>query len=68
VFGIRFDPTPYIDICDELEVDYIEDVAQTYQGTKVWTGDPRARMTMFSFGLIKVQTTYNGAVSVIRGN
>lgn len=66
VYGIRFDPSPYIDVCEEKGVDYIEDVAQTYQGVKGWTGDPRAKMTMFSFGLIKLATTYNGAVTVVR--
>jgi perosamine synthetase len=66
VYGIRYDPTPFIKICKESNVDYIEDVAQTYQGTSKWTGHPEAVMTMFSFGLIKVQATYNGAISVVR--
>jgi hypothetical protein len=68
IYGIRYNPEPYIDVCEAAGVDYIEDVAQTYQGPKYWTGHPRARMTMFSYGLIKVQTTFNGAISVVRGD
>jgi dTDP-4-amino-4,6-dideoxygalactose transaminase len=54
VYGIRYDPTPYLDICEENKIDYIEDVAQTYQGAEFWSGHPRAVLTMYSFGLIKV--------------
>lgn len=41
-------------------------MAQTFSGTRDWIGSPLATMSMFSFGLIKVQTTLTGAVSVVR--
>ena len=44
----------------------LEDVAQSFCGTERFTGNPHARMTMFSMGLIKIQTAIYGGVTVIR--
>jgi len=66
IFGVRFDPTPYAEVCKEKGIDFLEDVAQTFSGTTEWIGSPLATVSMFSFGLIKVQTTLTGASSIIR--
>jgi dTDP-4-amino-4,6-dideoxygalactose transaminase len=66
IYGVKFDPNPYIDVCEEHGIDFIEDIAQTFSGTQTWIGSPRAVHSMFSFGLIKVQTTISGAISVVR--
>lgn len=66
IYGVKFDPKPYADLCEEHDIDFLEDVAQTFSGTKKWVGSPQAKLSMFSFGLIKVQTCLSGAVAVIR--
>jgi len=44
----------------------IEDVAQSFQGPERFTGNPHARMTMFSLGIIKIQTAVYGGLTIIR--
>jgi dTDP-4-amino-4,6-dideoxygalactose transaminase len=43
----------------------IEDCAQAYQGSK-HRGDPRAEISMFSFGAIKTATALGGALLAVR--
>jgi len=63
---VRFDPSAYADICAEHGIEMIEDYAQTFSGVKESIGHEKAVVSMFSFGLIKVQTTLIGAVAVVR--
>lgn len=66
LFGIRFDITEIATYCKERKIDVIEDVAQSFSGTERFNGHPLAKMTMFSMGLIKIQTAIYGGVTVIR--
>lgn len=66
IYGVRYELDAYADVCDEYGIDVIEDVAQTFQGTTTWIGSPRAKLSMFSFGMIKQLTTINGAIGVVR--
>ena len=51
---MRFDPSPYADICEEQGIEMLEDYAQTFSGVKESIGHEKATVSMFSFGLIKV--------------
>ena len=33
IYGIKFDPLPYMEVCEEHGIDLIEDIAQTFSGT-----------------------------------
>ena len=68
VYGVRFDPTPFIEVCRKHNLDFIEDAAEVFEGTKTFVGHPEADLTFFSFGLIKVQTCVNGSVTVVRND
>lgn len=65
IHGIRYDIKPYAEICKEHGIELIEDVAQSFSGTRKWVGSPEAKLTMFSFGTIKTQTCFGGAVSIV---
>lgn len=54
IFGVRFDPSPYADICEERGIEMLEDYAQTFSGVQESIGHEKATVSMFSFGLIKV--------------
>lgn len=54
LFGVRYDITDFALWCKEKKIDVLEDVAQSFCGTERFTGNPHARMTMFSLGIIKV--------------
>ena len=66
LYGIRFDIGPYMDFLEENKIDVLEDLAEAFGGFNFVRGHPRARLSMFSFGLIKIQTTFMGNISVIR--
>jgi perosamine synthetase len=66
LYGIRFDSKPYIEYFKDKNIDIIEDVAQSFNGAQYYNGTPGAKLTLFSLGLIKVQTSFYGAVAVIR--
>lgn len=68
IHGIRYDIKPYAEVCKEHGIELIEDVAQSFSGTRLWVGSPEAKLTMFSFGTIKTQTCFGGAVSIVHND
>jgi len=68
IHGVRYDIAPFAEICKEKGIELIEDVAQSFSGTRDWVGTPEAKLTMFSFGTIKTQTCFGGAVSIVHSD
>jgi dTDP-4-amino-4,6-dideoxygalactose transaminase len=66
LFGITYDVAPYADFLDSQGIEIIEDCAQSWRGLDVFRGSPRAKMTMFSFGSIKFNAAFYGAISIVR--
>lgn len=66
IWGVTYDPAPYVEFLRSRNIDIIEDCAQSFKSLDVFKGSPYATMTMFSFGMIKNNTAFYGAVSVIR--
>ena len=44
----------------------LEDVAQSFSGPARFIGNEYSTLTMFSLGMIKIQTCFYGGLSVIR--
>jgi perosamine synthetase len=65
LFGGRVDLAPLADICRRHGVLLVEDCAQSFRGP-VDTGDPRADVSMFSFGILKTATALGGALFKVR--
>ncbi len=53
IYGLHYDLEPYLDFLESKGIDVIEDVAQSFNGPKNFTGNLRSKMALFSFGLIK---------------
>jgi len=66
VFGVTYDPAPYAEFLRSKNIDIIEDCAQSFKSLDFYNGTPLATMTLFSFGTIKCNTAFYGAVAVIR--
>lgn len=66
MYGIKYDIAEYIDYLKDKNIDIIEDVAQSFQGPEKFNGTPGTRMTLFSLGMIKIQTCFYGGIAVIR--
>ena len=66
LFGVRYDITDIAQWCKDRKIDVIEDVAQSFCGAERFTGNINSTMTMFSMGIIKVQTAIYGGVTIIR--
>ena len=66
VFGVTYSVEPYAEFLKSRNIDIIEDCAQSFKSLDVYNGTPHATMTMFSFGTIKCNTAFYGAVTVIR--
>jgi perosamine synthetase len=65
LFGGRVDLAPLVDICRHHGVLLVEDCAQAFRGPAD-TGDARADVSMFSFGLLKTATALGGALLKVR--
>jgi len=65
LFGGHADMGPLADICRTNGVLLVEDCAQSFQGPPD-TGDERAAVSMFSFGILKTATALGGAVITVR--
>ena len=65
LFGGHVDLAPLAAVCDQRGVMLVEDCAQSYQGPPD-SGDSRAAVSMFSFGILKTSTALGGAVLVVR--
>ena len=66
IFGITYDPAPFADFLKGRNIDIIEDCAQSFKSLDIFRGSPLATMTLFSFGTIKHNTAFYGAVTIIR--
>lgn len=65
LFGGLVDLDPYFEIARRHNLVLIEDCAQSYVGNHD-LGDPRADLSMFSFGPIKTNTALAGAILRVR--
>jgi dTDP-4-amino-4,6-dideoxygalactose transaminase len=65
LFGGLVDLDPYFDVARRHNLLLIEDCAQAYVGNHD-LGDPRADISMFSFGPIKTNTALAGAILRVR--
>mmetsp|Transcript_719 Transcript_719/g.775 ORF Transcript_719/g.775 Transcript_719/m.775 type:complete len:146 (+) Transcript_719:390-827(+) len=66
LFGIRYDISEYLKVTKEKNLDFIEDIAQSFEGCRRFNGTPGATLSIFSFGMIKAATAFYGAMSVVR--
>jgi len=66
IWGVTYDLKPYYEFLKSRNIDIIEDCAESFKSLDVFRGSPCATMTMFSFGTIKCNTAFYGAVSIIR--
>lgn len=66
MFGVTYDIAPYVEILNAANIEIIEDCAQSWRSLEKFRGSDFATMTMFSFGLIKNNTAFYGAVSIVR--
>jgi dTDP-4-amino-4,6-dideoxygalactose transaminase len=65
LFGGLVDLDPYFEVARRHNLVLIEDCAQSYVGNHD-LGDPRADLSMFSFGPIKTNTALAGAILRVR--
>lgn len=65
LFGTRIDLEPLRVLRSERGIHVLEDCAQAFTGPE-WKGDPRADVSLFSFGPIKTATALAGAVVRVR--
>lgn len=65
LFGSRVDLDGVIDLARERKVLVVEDCAQSIDGPAD-RGDPRADISLFSFGFIKTATALGGALAWVR--
>lgn len=66
LYGVTYDIEPYVDFLKSKNIEIIEDCAQSWRGLDTFRGNKNALMTMFSFGSIKYNTAFYGAVTIIR--
>ena len=64
--GVTYDLAPYAEFLKSHQVDIVEDCAQSFKSVDTFLGSPLATMTMFSFGMIKHNTAFYGAVTIVR--
>lgn len=65
VFGSRMDLTLASRVAQRHNLLLIEDCAQAWVADR-WRGSPAADVSMFSFGTIKTETAFGGAVFTVR--
>jgi dTDP-4-amino-4,6-dideoxygalactose transaminase len=66
IFGNTYDIAPFVEILNAANVEIIEDCAQSWRSLEKFRGSDFSTMTMFSFGLIKHNTAFYGAVSILK--
>lgn len=66
IWGITYDIAPYSDFLHSQGIEVIEDCAQSWKGLDTYRGSPHSVMTMFSFGSIKFNTAFFGAVAIVK--
>jgi perosamine synthetase len=65
LFGGSVDLSPLAEICRRNGLLLVEDCAQAFRGPG-HTGDPRANVSLFSFGSLKTATALGGALATVR--
>lgn len=65
LFGGRVDLGAAAELAAQRGVPLLEDCAQAFDGQR-FRGDPRATVSLFSFGVIKTATALGGALLVVR--
>lgn len=65
LFGGRIDLAPFAEFARRHDLLLVEDCAQAFRDPAE-TGDPRADVSMFSFGAIKTMTALGGAILTFR--
>lgn len=65
LFGSRMPLRSIVDFCNKNNYLLIEDGAQAYTGD-AWRGEPRADVSLFSFGVAKPATALGGAMMSFR--
>jgi perosamine synthetase len=66
IFGATYNIEPYVEFLHSKNIEIIEDCAQSWRSLEQFRGNKHAMMTMFSFGMIKHNTAFYGAVTIIR--
>ena len=61
VYGKRYDLTPFLTVARKYRLPVIEDCAEVFTGLD-YTGHPDVDLSMFSFGTIKNNTSFGGAM------
>ena len=67
IFGAEYDITDIVNVAKKHNIMVIEDSAESFHGPSS-TGHPGADLSLFSFGTIKINTSYGGSLAVIRNN
>lgn len=67
IYGARFDSKDIIDFCNKNGIFVVEDEAESFS-SPTHTGSKNADATLFSYGTIKTNTAFGGAITVIRNN
>ena len=67
LFGAEYDITDIINVAKKHNIMVIEDSAESFHGPQS-TGHPKADVSLFSFGTIKINTSYGGSLTIIRNN
>lgn len=65
IFGVRYDITKIVELCNSRGIVVVEDIAEDYRGPKE-SGHPGAALSLFSFGTIKIDTAFGCSVGVVR--
>mmetsp|Transcript_22458 Transcript_22458/g.21599 ORF Transcript_22458/g.21599 Transcript_22458/m.21599 type:complete len:190 (-) Transcript_22458:551-1120(-) len=66
LFGIRYDISEYLEVLKGKNIDFVEDIAQSFEGCQHFNGTSGAVLSMFSFGMIKAATSFYGSMSIVR--
>ena len=67
IFGKWCDIDPVIDVAEKYGLPVIEDCAESFCGFHN-LGNPRAQLSLFSFGIIKYFTAFGGAVVKVKSD
>ena len=66
LYGVTYEIDQYVDFLKSKNIEILEDCAQSWRGLDTFRGNKNALMTMFSFGSIKYNTAFYGAVTIVR--
>lgn len=64
IYGKWFNSDPFIDIAQKYSIPVIEDCAEAFCGFE-YLGNPRSDLCLFSFGAIKFNSSFGGAIAKV---